>query len=87
MSSRNAHSPTFDTVLMVERTLKKLGACRITELYRALPRTVIYPTLKVIIDYFYTKGFIMSDKEGKIVWVYNPRLVRKYKFRPDLKVA
>ncbi len=84
---RNAHSPTLDTVLMVEETLKQLGACTLTGLYKALPRTVIYPTLKLIIEYFYAKGFVMSDKEGKIVWVYNPRLVRKYKARPDLKVA
>jgi hypothetical protein len=83
--SRNAHSPTLDTVMMVEETIKKLGACTITELYKALPRTVIYPTLTLIIEYFYLKGFIMSDKEGKIVWAYNPDLIRKYKARPDLK--
>jgi hypothetical protein len=71
---------------MVEETIKKLGACSITELYKALPRTVIYPTLKLIIEYFYAKGFIMSDKEHKIVWVYDPKLVRKYRARPDLKV-
>jgi len=84
--SRNAHSPTLETVLMVERTLKKLGACTITELYRSLPRTVIYPTLRLIIDYFHAKGFIASDSEGKIVWVYNPDLVRKYANKPDLLV-
>lgn len=83
--SRNAHSPTIDTVTMVEETIKKLGACTITELYKALPRTVIYPTLKLIIEYFYAKGFIASDREGKIVWIYNPKLVRKYRARPDLK--
>jgi len=81
----NAHSPTLDTVIMVAQTIRKLGASSITELYRALPRTVIYPTLKLIIQYFYVKGFIISDKEHKIVWVYNPRFVRKYRSRPDLK--
>ena len=81
----NAHSPTLDTVIMVEETIKKLGACSITELYKALPRTVVYPTLRLIIEYFCTKGFIISDREHKIVWVYNPELVRKYKSRPDLK--
>lgn len=84
--SRNAHSPTIGTVIMVEETIKKLGACTITELYKALPRTVIYPTLKLTIGYFYAKGFIMSDKDHKIVWVYNPELVRKYGSRSDLKV-
>ena len=83
---KNAHSPTLDTVLMVEETMKELGACTITELYRKLPRTVVYPTLKLIIAYFYAKGFVMSDKEGKIVWVYNPNLVKKYSVRPDLMV-
>lgn len=84
--ARNAHSPTLDTVMMVEGTIKELGTCTITELYKNLPRTVVYPTLKLIISYFYAKGFIMSDKEGKIVWVYNPELVRKYAARPDLRV-
>ena len=82
----NAHSPTLDTVIMVEETIRNLGACSITQLYKALPRTVVYPTLKLIISYFHAKGFIMSDKEGKIVWVYNPKLVKKYKTRPDLRV-
>ena len=82
---RNAHSPTLDTVVMVEETIKRLGACTLTELYKALPRTVIYPTLKLIIAYFYAKRFIASDKEHKIVWIYNPALVGKYKSRPDLK--
>ena len=82
----NAHWPTLDTVMMVEGTIKKLGACSITELYKALPRTVIYPTLKLIIAYFHARGFIASDKEHKIVWIYNPRLVRKYESRPDLRV-
>jgi len=85
-SIKNAHSPTLDTVLMVEETMKELGACTITELYKKLPRTVVYPTLKLIISYFYAKGFIMSDKEGKIVWVYNPALVKKYSARPDLRM-
>lgn len=83
---KNAHSPTLDTVIMVEQTIKRLGACTMTELYKALPTAVIYPTLKLIIAYFYAKGFIASDKEHKIVWIYNPRLVRKYRSRPDLKV-
>ena len=82
----HVHSPTLDTVIMVEDTIKRLGTCTVTELYKSLPRTVIYPTLKLIIEYFYTKGFIASDKEHKIVWIYNPRLVRKYRSRPDLKV-
>ena len=83
---RNAYSPTLDTVIMVEQTIKRLVACTVTELYKALPRTVIYPTLKLIIGYFYARGFIASDKEHKIVWIYNPRLVRKCMSRPDLKV-
>jgi hypothetical protein len=83
---KNAHSPTLETVIMVEETIKKLGACTITELYKALPRTVVYPTLRLIVSYFYAKGFIIADKEGKIVWIYNPKLVEKYKSKPNLMV-
>jgi len=84
--NKNAHSPTLDTVTMVEETLKKLGACTMSELYKKLPRTVVYPTLRLIISYFHAKGFIMTDRENKIVWVYNPALVRKYLSRPELMV-
>lgn len=83
---KNAHSPTLDTVVMVEETIKELGAATITEIYKKLPRTVVYPTLRLIIAYFYTKGFIMTDKDNKIVWVYNPEIIRKYLSRPDLRV-
>jgi|GEM_PF-3123279 len=68
---RNAHMPRLDTVLMVEETMKGLGSCTMTELYRALPRAVVYPTLRLIVSYFQSRGFI-SVRDNRMEWAYGP---------------
>jgi hypothetical protein len=80
-----AHYPRLDTVIMVAETIKKLGPCTKTGLSRNLKKSVMWPTLTVILNYFETMGFIIKDKTGKIVWIYNPDMVKKYANRNDLK--
>jgi hypothetical protein len=45
----------------------------------------MYQTFSVIIDYLLYSNKIAVDREGKICWTYNPKLVRKYLARPDLQ--
>ena len=80
-----AHYPRLDTVIMVAETIKKIGPCTKTELSRKLKKAVMWPTLTVILDYFDNMGFIIKDKKGRIVWIYNPEMVKKYSKREDLK--
>ena len=47
-----------------------------TELWRALPKKVMYQTFCLIIDYLEKSGKILIDN-GKIVWIWNPELITK----------
>ena len=84
-SCKVAHYPRLDTVIMVAETLKRIGPCTKTGLSRKLRKKVMWPTLTVILDYFETMGFIIKDRKGTIVWIYNPEMVRKYSRRSDLR--
>jgi hypothetical protein len=70
---------------MVEDAIKSHGPCTKTGLSRVLKRKVMWPTLTLILDYFDTMGFTITDKLGRIVWIYNPDLVRRYAAREDLR--
>ena len=73
------HYPQLDTVLMVEEFIKKhSGDYRRKELWQKLPKKMMYQTFQVILAYLFESGKIVADKEGKIVWIWNPGLVKKY---------
>jgi hypothetical protein len=38
---------------------------------------MMYQTFQVILDYLEKSGKIIIDKDGCIMWVYNPERVRK----------
>jgi len=64
------HSPTLNTVLMVEKTLS--GAkelLKVSELKRRLPRQVMHGTLVQILDYLQQSGKILFTPKG-VVWIY-----------------
>ena len=73
MIERKLHSPTLDTVLMVEAALKKAGEpLTLAELKRVLPRQVMHSTLLQVLDYLQESGKILLTTKG-IVWVFSPR--------------
>ncbi len=85
MDNIYAFNPTLETVLMVEKTTKKYsGEYGKYQLWKKLPRKVMYQTYQVILSYLLDSGKIIMDRAGKIVWIWNPKLVEKYKNRPDL---
>ena len=72
------HSPTLESVLMVEETIEKYsGELGKYQLWRKLPRKMMYQTFLVILDYLEQSGKIMIDKEGCIMWVYNPERISR----------
>ena len=76
--SEFARSPTLETVLMVERTIEKnSGEFNRTELWKNLPKKVMWQTFLVILDYLEQSNKIIVDKEEKIVWIWNPKLIRQ----------
>ena len=80
------HYPQLDTILMVEEFIKEnSGEYKKRSLWENLPRKMMYQTFYVIFDYLVESGKIAIDKEGKIAWIWNPELVRKYMSNPALK--
>ena len=80
------HYPNLKTVLLVEETIKELGTTTKTNLFRTLKNRVNWQTMEIILDYLYARGMIVYDKIGQIVWVYNPKGVRKWKKLKHLEV-
>lgn len=69
---RLRHSPTLNTVLMVEGVIKnaKSSIVTIPEIKRALPRQVNHTTLKAILEYLEESGKIAVTLRG-ITWIHN----------------
>lgn len=83
--SKTARSPTLQTVLMVESFIEaESGEYRKTELFKNLPRKVMWPTFQVIMAYLESINKIAYDKEGYVVYIWSPELGQKYKNRTDL---
>lgn len=69
----NVHSPTLNTVIMIERTLKKSNeVISIAELKRRLPKQVMHQTLMQILDYLQLSGKIIIGTKG-ILWIFAER--------------
>ncbi len=79
------HYPQLDTILMVEESIREnSGEYKKKSLWENLPRKMIYQTFCVIFDYLLESGKIAQDREGHIVWIWNPELVKKYLNKPEL---
>lgn len=78
--SKLEHSPTLNTVLMVEHTLKDMdeSVVSVAELKRRLPKQVNHNTLKVILEYLEQSNKIAVTLKG-ITWIHNPN--------PNLRAA
>ena len=79
------HYPQLDTVLMVEEFIREHdGEFKKRALWENLPKKMMYQTFCVIIDYLSYSRKISIDSEGKIGWIYYPKLAKKYLARPEL---
>ena len=68
-----AHSPTLNTVLMVEDVLRKSGELMaMAELKKKLPKQVMHQTLMQILDYLQLSGKIVIGTKG-FLWVFAER--------------
>ncbi|MEA1904773.1 MAG: hypothetical protein U9M97_02695 [Candidatus Hadarchaeota archaeon] len=73
------HYPRLDTVLMVEEFIRaRSSEFKKRSLWENLPKRTMYQTFCVIFDYLMESEKIAIDREGKIAWIWNPELVRKY---------
>lgn len=85
-SNETARSPTLQTVLMVEKFIEdNSGEFKKTELFNNLPKKVMWQTFQVIMEYLESIHKIVYDKEGFVVYIWNPDLMKKYSNRKDLE--
>lgn len=72
------HSPTLESVIMVEKTIYKYSQeYGKYQLWKKLPKKMMYQTFQVILDYLEQSGKIMIDKDGCVIWTYNPEGIKR----------
>ena len=80
-------SPTLQTVLMIEKFIdENSGEYKKTQLWNHLPKKVMWPTFQVVLRYLESIHKITYDKEGNIVYIWNPEFYEKIKDRPAIKL-
>ncbi|MBU0959609.1 MAG: hypothetical protein KKB31_06700 [Nanoarchaeota archaeon] len=81
-----ARSPTLQTVMMVEKFIKdNSGEYKKTELFKKLPKKVMWQTFQVIMEYLESNLRVVYDRTGYAVYIWNPEFVKRFKNRPDLE--
>lgn len=83
--SKKVRMPRLDTVLMVDEFIKEYsGEFSVYQLWKRLPKKVMYQTYKIVIAYLFDINKIAVDSEGKIGYIWDKDLGLKYKSRDDL---
>ena len=77
MSEVALHSPTLESILMVEKTARKYsGMYGKYQLWKKLPKKMMYQTFQVIIDYLKESNKIVVEND-KIIWIWDPEGIKK----------
>lgn len=72
-------SPRLDTIMLVEKFIKEnSGEYRKTELFNSLPKKIMWGTFNVILKYLHDCNKIGVDKEGHIIYIWNPELIKRF---------
>ena len=72
------HSPTLESVIMVEKTIQKYSQeCGKYQLWKKLPKKMMYQTFQVILAYLEESGKILIDLQGCLIWTYDPEGIKK----------
>lgn len=72
------HSPTLESVIMVEKAIQKYSQeCGKYQLWKKLPKKMMYQTFQVILAYLEESGKILIDLQGCLIWTYDPEGIKK----------
>ncbi len=70
--------PRLDTVLMVEKELfKHKSGETVTQIWRGLPKKVMWTTFTTILDYLEYSGKIHVEADKTVTWLWNPKLLER----------
>lgn len=82
-----ARSPTLDTVIMIEKTIDKYsGEFNRTQLWKQLPKKVMWQTYILVIDYLQSINKIALDKNGTVGYIWCPEVAKKFAKRKRIKL-
>ncbi|MBT4376410.1 hypothetical protein HOD29_03480 [archaeon] len=74
------YNPTLQSVLMVEEAAKKYSQeYGKYQLWKKLPKKIMYQSYQVILNYLQNSGKIIVDKDGCIIWTWNPQEIERVK--------
>ena len=80
-------SPTLDTVMMIERTIDKFsGEFNRTELWKKLPKKVMWQTYIFVLDYLQSINKVALDKNGIIGYIWCPDVAKRFANRKRIKL-
>ena len=79
-------SPTLETVLMIEKAVKKYSGEHRREIWRKLPKKVMWQTYIFTLVYLRSINKIAFDRLNHVGYIWDPKGVQKYLKRPDLDV-
>ncbi|RLG10211.1 hypothetical protein DRN73_08370 [Candidatus Pacearchaeota archaeon] len=80
-------SPTLNTVLMIEKTIEKYsGEFNKTELWKKLPKKVMWQTYLIVLDYLENINKIAFDRDKKIAYIWNPKLAKMLSKQKEIKI-
>ena len=79
LMKKHLHQPSLSTIRLVEQKLKKKKYFRSrNQLFLSLGKSVMYPTLKTILDYLEELNKIAFKKDSSIIWTFsNSRKIKK----------
>ncbi|MBI3190089.1 hypothetical protein HYZ41_00120 [archaeon] len=70
------HSPTLESIQMVENAARKYSGYGKYQLWNTLPKKMMYQTFQTIIEYLEESKKIIIEN-NKIIWVWNPDEIMK----------
>ena len=72
----------METILMVESILFKYRSEKtITQIWKLLPKKVMWTTFTTVLDYLSYSGKIHLEEDKTVTWLWNPELIQKLKNR------
>ena len=72
--------PRLDTVLMIEEAARKGREGKtVAELWKGLPRKVMWQTFVTALDYLEYSGKLVVEKDRTVTWIWNPKLLERVK--------
>ena len=82
-----ARSPTLETVLMVEKIIEEYsGEFNKREIWKKLPRKVMWQTYLIILDYLMSINKVAMDRKGILGYIWSPEAAKILMKRPVIKI-